>query len=70
LRSPVRGRLVRVELVDLAPSQRVQYGGLERVGERRGSCLTRGLGREVGELVPDEELVPEGRGGHPTIEAG
>jgi hypothetical protein len=70
LRSPVRGRLVRVELVDLAPRQRVQYGGLERVGERRGSCLTRGLGREVGELVPDEELVPEGSGGHPTIEAG
>jgi hypothetical protein len=24
----------------------------------------------VGELVPDEELVPEGSGGHPTIEAG
>jgi hypothetical protein len=52
LRRPRTRGLVRVELVDLAPRERVQYGGLERVGERRGSCLTRGLGREVGELVP------------------
>jgi hypothetical protein len=56
--------------VDLAPRERVQYGGLEGVGERRSSRLARGLASEVGELVTNEKLVPEGGGGHSTIEAG
>ena len=70
LRGRVRLGLVRVELVDPAPRERFPHGRLEGVGERRGSRLARGLGGEVGELVTDEELVPEGGGGHPTIEAG
>ena len=69
-RRRVRVGLVCVELVDPAPRERFPYARLEGVRKRRGSRLARGLGGEVGELVTDEELVPEAGGGHPTIEAG
>ena len=60
LRGCVRIGLVRVELVDAAAGERFPQGRLEGAWKRGGSRLTRGLGREVRELVADEEIAPLG----------
>ena len=60
----VRLGLVRVELADAAARERIPHRRLERVGQRRRPSLARRLPAEVRELVPNEEVVPDGGGGH------
>ena len=62
-RRAVRLGLMRVELVDAAARERFPHSRLERGGQRRRPRLARGLGCEVGELVPREQVVPGGGGG-------
>src|ERR1700741_5031204 len=60
---------MRVELPDPTAGERCPHGRLEGVRKRRRSRFAPGFGREMRELVPKEEVVPDCGGGHPTIEA-
>src|SRR5581483_2725345 len=66
----VRLRLVRIELRDAAPRERLCESGPEPGGERRRPSRARRLGLQVRELVAGEKVVPACGGRHPTIEAG
>jgi hypothetical protein len=69
-RGRVRLRLVCVELPDAAPLERIGDGRVEAGRNRRRPRLARRLGREMRELLADEQVVPQARGRHAAIEAG
>ena len=53
--------LVRVERCHAGPHERALHGRVELLRERLAAGRSRFVGREMGELLPLEELVPERR---------